>query len=273
MLAIRASSSFCPYKVLRYDYSVGKEGIPVTKRYAQVAGQLAAEIADGVYPLGSTLPSEPALAEKLGVSRSTVRAALGELQKLGMVSRRPSAGTRIEAQKPRTEGQGFSQTLNSIEAIVQYAANTLRDALTMDEIVADRELAHTIGVAPGMRLLRISYRRIDRANRAAPPICWTDVYVPPAYAEWVKTRMLSHSGAVSELVEQAAGRQIAQVEQTLRACGVPASMSRALEARPDSHALEIIRRYLWGANELSLASVSVHPGDRFVYASKLTRAS
>lgn len=125
-----------------------------SKRYAEIAQQLSLDIANGVYPVGSTLPSEPALAEALGVSRSTVRAALGELQKLGMVSRRPSLGTRIEASQPLTSGEGFSQTFSSIEAIAQYAASTLRDGLTFEQIVLDDSLATRLQTNTGSKWIR-----------------------------------------------------------------------------------------------------------------------
>ncbi|MFG1372761.1 GntR family transcriptional regulator [Xanthobacter oligotrophicus] len=244
----------------------------MSKRYAEVARQLVGEIGQGVHPVGSTLPSEPALALALGVSRSTVRAALDELQKLGMVSRRPSLGTRVEAAEPQRAGQGFSQTLGSVEAISQYAADTRREGLTLADMVADREKAKRLGLQPGSRWLRISYCRVDRKDPEAPPICWTDVYVDAQYADHVRARMATHVGAVSELVEEAAGRRIAEVEQTLRASGVPERMAAALQAPVNDHALEITRSYFLGAGELALLSVSIHPGDRFAYVSRLVRA-
>ncbi|MBO9195318.1 GntR family transcriptional regulator [Rhizobium sp. 16-449-1b] len=242
-----------------------------SKRYAEIAQQLSLDIANGVYPVGSTLPSEPALAEALGVSRSTVRAALGELQKLGMVSRRPSLGTRIEASQPLTSGEGFSETLSSIEAIIQYAANTLRDGLTFEQIVLDDSLATRLQTNPGSKWLKVSYLRVDKLVNTAPPICWTDVYVDRRYASFVSDRMALHVGAVSELVEEAAGRPISQVEQSLRGVGVPAQYAEALKAPVDGHALEITRRYFLGTSELVLASISIHPGDRFTYVSRLMR--
>lgn len=43
------------------------------------------------------LPSEPELAARLGVSRTTVRSALSWLEQVGMVARRPGTGTRLRA--------------------------------------------------------------------------------------------------------------------------------------------------------------------------------
>jgi GntR family transcriptional repressor for pyruvate dehydrogenase complex len=65
--------------------------------------QLAATIRLGVYPLGSTLPSERELAERLNVSRSTLREAMAALREAGLVeTRRGRGGGTVVTLKPRT---------------------------------------------------------------------------------------------------------------------------------------------------------------------------
>ena len=65
--------------------------------------QLATTIRLGVYPLGSTLPSERELAERLHVSRSTLREAMAALREAGLVeTRRGRGGGTVVTLKPRT---------------------------------------------------------------------------------------------------------------------------------------------------------------------------
>jgi GntR family transcriptional repressor for pyruvate dehydrogenase complex len=65
--------------------------------------QLATTIRLGVYPLGSTLPSERHLAERLNVSRSTLREAMAALRQAGLVeTRRGRGGGTVVTLKPRT---------------------------------------------------------------------------------------------------------------------------------------------------------------------------
>ena len=64
----------------------GKFGLET--RYATVAKVLSEAIGTGRYPVGSVLPNELELAVEFGVSRSTIRAALRELQVSGLVSRK-----------------------------------------------------------------------------------------------------------------------------------------------------------------------------------------
>src|SRR3990170_95213 len=56
-------------------------------RYLRVQESLAEEIARGRRAPGSRLPPERALAEHFGVSRVTLRRALDELERSGIVSR------------------------------------------------------------------------------------------------------------------------------------------------------------------------------------------
>jgi GntR family transcriptional repressor for pyruvate dehydrogenase complex len=65
--------------------------------------QLATAIRLGVYPLGSALPSERDLAERLGVSRATLREAMAALRQAGLVeTRRGRGGGTVVTLKPRT---------------------------------------------------------------------------------------------------------------------------------------------------------------------------
>ena len=65
--------------------------------------QLATAIRLGVYPLGSTLPSERDLAAILHVSRATLREAMAALREAGLVeTRRGRGGGTVVTLKPRT---------------------------------------------------------------------------------------------------------------------------------------------------------------------------
>src|ERR1700761_8216561 len=61
-------------------------------RYLQVARALRKEIVDGVYPVGSQLPTEHQLCERFSVSRYTIREALRRLRDDNLVASRPRGG-------------------------------------------------------------------------------------------------------------------------------------------------------------------------------------
>ncbi len=82
-------------------------------------GQLATAIRLGVYPLGSTLPGERELAERLHVSRATLREAIAALRQAGLVqTTRGRGGGTVVTLKPKTP---------SARAAARTSAATRRD--------------------------------------------------------------------------------------------------------------------------------------------------
>lgn len=65
------------------------------QRYEQIAATLEAQIRAGSLSRGDRLPGERLLARQLGVSRTTVREALGALQNAGLVEIRQGAGSYV----------------------------------------------------------------------------------------------------------------------------------------------------------------------------------
>ena len=56
-------------------------------RYSEIAQTLINQITSGHYELGQQLPSEQAMSESFNVSRFTIRAALREIEKMGMIKK------------------------------------------------------------------------------------------------------------------------------------------------------------------------------------------
>ena len=64
--------------------------------YVEVYEQLYKMITEGVFPAGSRLPAEPKLAQTLGVSRMTLRKALGLLHDDNLIKKVQGAGTFVK---------------------------------------------------------------------------------------------------------------------------------------------------------------------------------
>ncbi|MDM9561472.1 GntR family transcriptional regulator [Bordetella petrii] len=233
--------------------------------YTQISEELARRIASQEYPVGTAIPPENALAEEFGASRHTVRAALRQLQDLGLIARRRGSGTTVEAVRPKA---GFSQSLSSLEDLVQLAARTPRDIQKMQEIVADIDLAGQLGVAAGTRWLRISSKRGESGQ---PPMVWTDLYVDAHYRGIRKLAQQHPDRLVSELIEAHYGRRIATVEQMITARAIPAAIARELDVEPDSAGLFILRQYRDQAGNVVEASTSYHPAGRYQFSLTLIR--
>src|ERR1700742_2446911 len=129
----------------------------VDHRYLQVARTLRKEIVDGVYPVGSQLPTEHELCERFAVSRYTIREALRRLREDNLVSSRPRAGTLVV---PRPSSDSYVQHVMSINDLVAFATDARFETDSIAMVTIDDELAARTGLTTGEQWLTVSgYRR------------------------------------------------------------------------------------------------------------------
>ena len=80
------------------DFAVIKQ----KRVYEDIVGQVQALIQEGVLKPGDRLPPERELAERLRVSRSSLREAIRALELRGLVVSRPGAGTFVSTESVET---------------------------------------------------------------------------------------------------------------------------------------------------------------------------
>lgn len=83
-------------------------------RYKQLCRHIGALVSTGDLMAEDQLPSEREIAEIAGVSRVTVRKAIGELVKEGVIEQRQGAGSFI-----RGNGEKFEQSLSSLVSFTE----------------------------------------------------------------------------------------------------------------------------------------------------------
>jgi len=235
--------------------------------FADIARDLTEGIAAGRFPVGSVLPGELELCGTYGTSRHTIRAALHELQQLGLVSRKKNAGTRVESAAPKND---FRPSLGSLEDLIQFGSTNRRVVQSIDVSVVKGELAKTLGCVSGARWLKISSLRVDGETQR--PIGWTDVYVDPQFADIAEVVRAEPDTLVSTLIERRYGRRVAEIRQVVKAVSLPEPEARALQAQAGMAGLEIVRQYFDASGKIFEASVTVHPSDRFAVAMRLQRS-
>ena len=138
---------------------------PADHRYLQVARTLRKEIVDGVYPVGSQLPTEHELCERFAVSRYTVREALRRLRDDNLVSSRPRAGTMVV---PRAAPNSYAQDNMSINDLLAFASGAELDIESNAMVTVDAELAARTGLPEGEEWLAVrGFRQADDAEYTA----------------------------------------------------------------------------------------------------------
>lgn len=101
--------------------------------YVRIAEDIRNRIRLGDPPAGAMLPSEAALARTYGVARGTVRQAVAELERSGLVASEAGRGRRVIGKGPTTTPR---------TAVTQYEAiaETVRERIENGELLPGRQL-------------------------------------------------------------------------------------------------------------------------------------
>jgi GntR family transcriptional regulator len=140
--------------------------------YVRASEQLRRFIAEGGLGDGDRLPPESELATMLGVSRSTIREGLRELELGGMVERVHGRGTTVRAARVVTG-------LNRLESLESLAASQGWSCGTVGVEILERPICKGAAAAleaeegdPAVRLSRVK-------TRDGKPICEMVSWLPP----------------------------------------------------------------------------------------------
>lgn len=142
--------------------------------YSQLKEILRTRILDGSYPPLSRMPSEAELGKAFDVSRITVRQALGDLQKEGLIFKIHGKGTFVA--KPKAfqnvstlQGLGESMSQRGYEVI-----NRLRSFKT---VPASAQVAARLQVAEGENVVQIKRARLVNRELVSLEITWLPEHV------------------------------------------------------------------------------------------------
>lgn len=234
-------------------------------RYIQVARTLRKEIVDGVYPVGSQLPTEHELCQRFSVSRYTVREALRRLREDNLVSSRPRAGTMVV---PRPSSHAYVQDVVSINDLLAFATGAQFAIESIAMVTIDDDLAQHTGLPVGDQWLAV--RGFRRADGADAPVCRTEYYINRAFAA-VGRMLQNHTGPIFPLIEDLFGLSIVEVRQEISAVQVGADLAGRLKVEPGTPALEMQRTYTTSDGEIAQVTVNTHPGSRFRHSMTMRR--
>jgi GntR family transcriptional regulator len=232
-------------------------------RYRQLADDLRAQIAQGVYKEGDLLPTELELCAGHNVSRHTARDALRILTEDGLITRRRGAGTIVA---PATASGPFSQDWGEISDILQYA----RDVRFVMETYAAAAQDDIQGMGLDETIAWMAVSGLRQRLTGGPALALTSICVR---ADLMPAREIVETWpqAIGEYLALHNGVRAARIDQTISAVCLNRSEAKRLDEPENAPALRTLRRYCDGEGAVFLASVSLHPADRFAYRMSVTR--
>lgn len=234
-------------------------------RYLQVARALRKEIVDGVYPVGSQLPTEHELCERFAVSRYTVREALRRLREDNLIASRPRAGTLVV---PRPAANSYAQDVMSIDDLLAFATGARFEIVSNAMVTIDDELAARTGLTVGSEWLAV--RGFRRVEGTAAPVCRTEYYVNRAFAA-VGRLLHRHSGPIFPLIEDLFGVSIVEVHQEIEAVLITPELAEELKVAAGTAAVEMRRTYTTSDGEVAQVTVNTHPAGRYRHSMTMRR--
>ncbi len=218
--------------------------------YHQLAEQLSASIADGRLKPGDPFENEIAVAERLQLSRPTVRRAIQELVDQGLLVRRRGLGTRVANQKVHRR-----VALSSLYDDLERDGRKPRTEVLEHEIVTNEHAAAALDLAADVPMLHVV-----RVRRAGPtPLALMHNWLPPTIGD-LSREELEATGLYAALRERGVKPVVAQ--QTIGARMPTAAERRALEIKGSGQPVLTMTRMAFDA-----AGLAVEYGDHCYRAS------
>lgn len=225
--------------------------------YDQLVDILTEKIEHECTP-GDMLPSERELSERYGLSRTTVRLALQELERQGLVVRQHGRGTFVADRSAKTadlmKGYSFTDQMRDLGRVPETTI------LEFDEIEADKHLADVMGARIGDKLYVL--KRLRAADDM--PMMVERTYLPVRKFLSLKRPMLEHHSLYG-VIERTYGEKIRMAEEEFYASVARLADARVLDINEGDPVLDLVRTTYNIHNEVVEYTLSVARADQFKY--------
>ena len=209
------------------------------------------------FPAGDLLPSERELSDRYGLSRTTVRLALQELERLGLVVRQHGRGTFVadrSAQTNLTQAYSFSEQMRSLGRVPETTI------LEFSEIEADKNQAERMGLRIGDRIFKL--KRLRSAD--GMPMMVERTYLPVRKFLTLKRPMIEQK-SLYDIIEHDFREEIRVAEEEFFASIARPADAHLLGIAEGAPVLDLVRVTYTMSNEVVEYTLSVARADKFKY--------
>jgi len=227
--------------------------------YRRLADALARRVSEGVIAVGSALPTERSLAEKLGVARVTVRAAYRSLCEAGILETRQGSGTFVRALPLRIE-QPLWRLSSFSEEMTKRGYRPMTKVLAIAIVDGSPEERAALALSGKDKIVRL--KRLRLADEM--PLAIETAAVPAHILNGTKPG----SGSLYELLA-ASGHRPVRATQRLSAISLDAASAKLLDIRDGAAAL-LLQRVSYSRDDCAVEyTCSLYRGDAYNFVAEM----
>ncbi len=227
-----------------------------TPLYQQLEDRIVRLITTGALGTETPLPAETELAEKLHLSRATVRRCFADLVEQGRVVRRRGRGTFVAPPSAAHGGPSLNFSQRMIAAGLRPSSRTL----SFNREQAEMDIARKLGVDVGEPLFHVERLRLADGR----PMTLDNVRVLEAVCPHLAEADLAHQSLYA-LIAQSTGTMPARAEEHFEAVGLSKQQAVLFDLAVGTPAFRITR-VTYDVNERPFeVTVTLAPGDRNSY--------
>jgi GntR family transcriptional regulator len=213
-------------------------------------------------PAGTAMPTERELCLTFGVSRATVRQALGQLELEQRIFRRQGKGTFVA--RPKIEQR--LELMSHTEGMRERGIVPSSKLIDVRRIPAGLDVGMQLGLSPKAEVLRIERLRLADGD----PIAIEVLYLNADRFDGI-TAALSDNGSLYQLLSSNYGVELASAEETIEAVIAEGRDAALLKCQSGMPLLMLSRRTLDTSGQPTEFVRSLYRGDRYRFQTGLQR--
>lgn len=234
-----------------------------TPLYFQLKSIFESKIHAKEWKESDRLPSEGELCKQFNVSRATVRQALGELLRAGLIYRDRGKGTFV------TEGAGLKSPVlkGSIQDLIAASEGTRIKPLSLKEVPLPVEISEIPQLSRFQKVFRLEIVRYMQRG----PQAHSSIYFAPSLGEGISIGEFKEDTEIITFVEEKMMTRAHRANQVIDVGVADRSLAKTLSVREGTPLLIIRRDYYTREGSLMFVAVTHFRPDRFKYEIDLTR--
>lgn len=230
--------------------------------YHQLYESIARNIESGLFDENEKLPSERELCNQLGISRSTVRQAMYELEKDGYIYKEHGRGIFVSFDSFRQSLLNFYSFTDEMLKIGKVPSSKVLD---FELIKASKKLAQKLRINEGDKLYQIGRLRLADAE----PIIMETSYLPATRFPDLKKEDLEER-PMYDIFRQDYGMRFSKAQEFFKSVLIRNHEAEVLEIGAQSPGM-MIERYTYEGDNIIEYTLSIARGDKFEYVVTLEK--